>query len=67
VRPYFKGLKERCPEVRKPQVGWIRKLRLLFWERILYLSEAIMSKTGSFDFRSFWTDKPMSSGTTESE
>lgn len=31
VKPYFKSLKERCPKVTQPNIGFIRKLRLLFW------------------------------------
>jgi len=44
-----------------PDVGLTRKLKMIFWERFLYLSEVVMSKTKLFDFNSFIFKSPMSS------
>lgn len=61
VKNYFEDLKLRCrPAVEKNDIGFTRRLRMMFWERFLYLSEVVMSKRGFFDFRKFWSKSPMS-------
>lgn len=61
ARPYFEELKARCHLVNDDtQIGVFRRLRLMFWERFLYLSEVMMSKTAAFNFGSFWKQSPLS-------
>jgi phosphatidylserine/phosphatidylglycerophosphate/cardiolipin synthase-like enzyme len=58
---YFEDLKDRCQPVDlSPEVGFARKIKMIFWERFLYLSEVVMSKTKLFDFKSFLYKSPMS-------
>jgi phosphatidylserine/phosphatidylglycerophosphate/cardiolipin synthase-like enzyme len=61
AKPYFDDLKVRCHLVNADiKIGSIRRWRLMFWERFLYLSEVMMSKTAKFSFGSFWRRSPMS-------
>ena len=61
ARPFFEDLKTRCHLVNSEiAIGAFRQLRLMFWERFLYISEALMSKTAAFSLRSFWSQSPLS-------
>jgi hypothetical protein len=61
VKEYFEDLKQRCSLAEEPEpLGYVRKMKMMFWERFLYLSEYVMRKGGMFDFKSFWSKSPMS-------